>query len=268
MSDYTVKQLRAGSLEVDTTVQRSQLDEARVASIVAAFDPNAMGVISVSQRDTGRGERYVILDGWHRVAALTRLRGTEAMVDCHVYEGLDIQREARLFLALNHAKPVNSVDKFRVRVVCGDPVATRITAIVSRRGWKVSRSGASWTVSAVDALQSVYAMDGDTWPVEDDDTRVLAVVIDIITATWGGASVGARGEILRGIGLVVARHRATCDASKLIEALRARDPEPQSLVSAIATHSRSIQVSHAQAGYEVLVGRYNAGMRSPARKLR
>lgn len=89
----TMKQLDVKSIKVDRSYQRDLRNS--YLRIASEFDPRLLGAISVSNRGTGAKPDYYVIDGQHRLAALTELGITT--VDAIVYSGLSVEDEARMF---------------------------------------------------------------------------------------------------------------------------------------------------------------------------
>src|SRR4051812_31723657 len=92
--------IRASRLAVDASYQRPR-NERKIRKIANNFDPDALGVLYVSKRADGT---YVILDGQQRHAALIEMGWQDQQVPCHVYTGLSVADEARLFGEYNELR--------------------------------------------------------------------------------------------------------------------------------------------------------------------
>jgi hypothetical protein len=104
-------------LRIDPTINRP-LNRQRVHTIAEKFDPDAIGVLTVSVRPDGT---YLLLDGQHRLAAL-RQAGWDGQqkVPCDLRHGLSQVQEVALFVKLNNtAKP-----KYIHRFYAASPPAT------------------------------------------------------------------------------------------------------------------------------------------------
>lgn len=216
------ERLRADSLICDATVQRP-LDRTRAKRIADTFEPRALGTIHVSDRTSG--QRHII-DGNHRVNATLMVNQGDRLLDCRVYTGLTLADEAGMFRLLNNTKTVQPVDRFRVRVVEGDPVATQLSAILRGSGWTVAMNKADGVFAAVVALEGVYR------GREKDQANnvVCKTLITAITAAWGHNSDGVRAELIAGIGGVIARYGNQLDLPKLIDQLGSYSGGPRRLV--------------------------------------
>lgn len=214
MITKSFKTLRTNQLTVDIDVQRA-LNTKRVQAMADDFREHALGVVTVSHRDD---DSYVIVDGQHRWAAAEKAGYDDLL--CTVYEGLSKQDEAALFRVLNNTKIVNALDRFRVRVVEGEPDATAINGILKKEGWRVPTAPASsqsGLINSVGALEFVYGgsgiRPGTKQPV------ILAQTIQVITAAWGYGADGMRAAIVRGIGSFLTRFEAQVDLAKVVRML-------------------------------------------------
>lgn len=218
-----VQQLAVTALTVDPDVQRA-LDKTRVDKIAKQYRFDALGVIIVSQR---RDQTYHVIDGQHRVAATIAAGFGDRSVSCLIYRGLSLADEAAMFRHLNNTRQVMPVDKFRVRVIEGDPVAVTLNHILNTHGWRVEPTKAAGAWAAVVALESVYngklAGPGDT-------TAICDTLISIITEAWGHDANGARAEIVAGIGAVLLRYNTRVDRVKIVAELAQFPSGPRGLI--------------------------------------
>ena len=77
-------------LNVTETSQRDKLNKKKINDIIKDFDPNLLGIITVSYRD---GKWYII-DGQHRAIALNTIFGDEYLVDRKVIRNIPQQKES------------------------------------------------------------------------------------------------------------------------------------------------------------------------------
>jgi hypothetical protein len=175
-----LRDLPVSVLIVDADVQR-RLDLRRVARMVADFQPQALGTITVSRRDDGS---YHIIDGQHRVMAAREARGESFSISARVFEGLSIRDEAGLFRLLNETAKPTAFDGFRVRVVEGEHVAVHVTDMLKRHGFGLSRGVQDGAFSAVTAAERVYRL----------DPNALERALGSLTHAWGrmASAVDAR----------------------------------------------------------------------------
>ncbi|GHU95415.1 hypothetical protein FACS1894208_08190 [Clostridia bacterium] len=146
-----IREIPIGKLEL-APYQRPESTE-RVKRIVANFDIDRLGIITVNNRD----KRYYIVDGAHRVSALKRLG--HKTVTCSVIR-VSYAEEAHLFATQNENKAnLNSIDLFNARIEAGDAVAKDVRRIVYDHGYAIGRAGGSnGPRSAAKIIQSVEAL--------------------------------------------------------------------------------------------------------------
>lgn len=241
-----VTTIKPAQLMVDQNVQRP-LDGVRVAAITADFEREGLGVIHVSKRADGT---FHIVDGQHRIAALRALGRVDVPIPCVMYEGLSRAEEAAMFRRLNNTRQIQVLDRFRVRIVEGDPIACEISDILKSHGWVVAKSGARGSFFAVSALEKVYrAKDGG-------DAATCDMLIKVATEAWGHDSNALRAEIVSGLGVLLRRH-PHMEVVKLVTEMARHEGGPLGLIGqARQLHSiRSGRISDAMA--EILVNRYN-----------
>jgi hypothetical protein len=209
-TEQTVRlgRVRPNDISVDPVVQRS-LNALRAQKMADEYDPTAVGVITVSDRD---GSRYVV-DGQHRVEAAKLAGHGGTSVDAKIYTGLTRVEEARLFIALNSARIPSAVARFKVRREALDPVPVAICGILERYGWEVGNPGSSGKASAVKALEGVWALD------PDQERKVFETTIDLITDTWGHDPNAMSASILSGVGEFVDRYAGQLDLVALAKKL-------------------------------------------------
>lgn len=218
-----VESISVEKLTVDPSVQRS-VDKLRVGRIAKDYQPAALGTITVSRREDGVCH---VIDGQHRVMATIEAGHGDQEVTCLVYTGLTRAEEAAMFRRLNNTRTVLPVDKFRVRVVEGDPVAVTLNKILNQHGWTVMTSKAPGTFAAVTALEGVY---GGKLNGEGDVELICDELISIITESWGHDADGVRGEIVGGLGALLLRYNTRVDLSKLVAELGKYPSGPRGLV--------------------------------------
>lgn len=194
--------LTVNDLRVDEETQRD-LRPGWAAQIAADFDPDRFTPPLVSVRD---GVPYVI-DGQHRIEAMRLMGWGDQQVQCWVHDGLSIADEADLFLWHNNRKGIQAFDKFRIAVAAERPVETDVNRIVLANGLRVAIN-VDRGVSAVGALLTVYKMGAKT----------LGKTLRILDNSYGDP--GLRGELIHGVGLMVARYGDDLDEKVTIDRLR------------------------------------------------
>lgn len=195
-------------LHVDPEVQRT-IDRNWVTARVPKFRVDGLGTLVVSRRENGF---HHIVDGQHRHALCLAVEYDETL-SCQVYTGLTRAEEASMFRLLNDRRKVQPIDLFRVRVIEGDPVATRLKGILEQHGWTVQASKSVGSFGAVGALERIYRGWGQ---IEATNLGVCQSVISAITEAWGHNPHGVRAEIVTGLGMLLIRHGGRVDITKLV----------------------------------------------------
>lgn len=239
--------LPAGALTVDPAVQRSLVGNWS-RKLTGNFNPNSLGTLTVSARDDGT---IVILDGQHRHAAALAAGHKEPM-PCIVHSGLSRDQEAAMFIQLNDSRRVDTLDRFRIRVVAGDPAAVELDSILRVYGWKIAPGKANANFAAVGALEAVYNGSGVRKGPRPDMVRA---VLATINNAWGLTYEGTNRTIVAGLGVFYARHGVRVEQDKVAHELTKVTPNQ---LIAKAAQMRDLQGgSIAAALAKVVTGLYN-----------
>lgn len=238
-----VRLLELDQLFVDPEVQRN-VEPRKVQRISDNLNEAALGTLTVSRRDNGR---YHVVDGQHRVAALTQINDGSYKVLCRVFTGLTVNEEATLFRLLNNTSRPHAVDSFRIRVIEGEQGAAYITRVLTDNGWRLATGSADRAFAAVAAIERIYRLDPDA----------VSQTIVSITRAWGHQQSGVDGRIVEGLGLVFARYGNAIDADNLVDRLARYPGGPGKLIGNARTLSDALGVTVAKAMAESLVELYN-----------
>lgn len=147
-------ELHAKEFSLDLKVQRA-LNEARADAMADNFQPHALGLLTASKRTDGH---IYVLDGSHRVSA-ARKASYDGLLAVRLFENLTLQEEAQMFLTLNNSRAVQAIDRFKVRITQGEPVASGINKVLKTYGLHVdwANNESLGVISAIGALEKVYA---------------------------------------------------------------------------------------------------------------
>lgn len=244
------RQLPVSALIVDPNVQRG-VDRNRVAKIADDLDLAAVGVITVSHRGNGS---YHVIDGQHRVEALRLAGGDCEKITCRIFEGLSIEDEARMFRLLNNTARLQAMDKFKVRVVEGEPAAVAIGGLLAKHGWKVAGGAQDGNFAAVAAIERVYNRDPDA----------VERAITTITRAYGHSSDGMHMAIVEAVGNIYARYGDGIDDAALADRMARYAGGPARLVGAARGIADTYRISVASSVADILIERYNANRRTRA----
>jgi hypothetical protein len=258
-SPYTLESVPAHRLTVDERVQRA-LNPDRARALARDFDETRMGVLVVSLRrhPVLQGtDRYVVLDGQTRLAALRLFTGdpdTRYPVTCQVFRGLDRAQEAALFLGLNDRASVRPVDKFRLALVAGEQWARDLHAIVDRHGFVTDRGvDARRRFTAVTSARRVVAKDGGL--------KALDRAFELLVRAWGHQSGTLSAESVEGVGLLYAFHGDDVDTVGFAARLARKDTPRTFKANAMAMRGGQ-RLSRAESSYLYALSVYNSGLRT------
>lgn len=245
-----VTALRAADLFADPAYQRDP-DDKRVEAMAAGFNPRLLGVLEVSDRDNGR---YALLDGQHRWLTVLRAhpqRG-EAFVVCQVYDGLDVEGEARMFHQINKArKALSWWDEWRARRAAGDRKVLDIDRVLAKHQLRVHPAADQGNVRAARALEVLVD--------EHGGLDMLDAVLVILTSAFHRDPVALDATLLKGMALVLAVYAGDeLDADRLVAQMQERTPRQIRVQAAALREIHRGQIPRLCAA--VIVDLYNAGL--------
>lgn len=244
------RQLTVSALIVDPNVQRT-LDRNRASAMADNLDMAAIGVITVSHRGNGS---YHVVDGQHRVEALRLAGGDGEKIDCRVFDGLTLEDEAKLFRLLNNTKGLQAIDKFRVRVVEGEPIAMFIEQILNKHGWKLAMGNGSGTFAAVTAVERVWAR----------DKEAVERTVVTLTRAFGHDAIAVHGSLVEGVGLVYARYGEAVDDKGLADRLARYPGGAARLIGAARGIAQTYRFTLSAGIADLVVELYNSGRKTKA----
>lgn len=254
-TDYTIEELQVGDLEIDLQVQRSHLNLRKVERIKKDFNPNAVGVIDVSRRKDGQ---VVVLDGMHRVQAIKELTDGAGTILCKVHEGLTLQEEAAMFLDLNMGDRPTSIDKYRVSVVKGDPVATAIEELVTAYHWEVNAQAGKGHINAVQALERLYRLSEKM----EAEPNLLQSFLLVVTRAWGDDRYATQAPLVEGLGRFLAEHTSQIDMDRLVDKLKNYRGGPQTLIAEATQVANLRKMRTSMAVADLITQQYNRGIKT------
>ncbi|MGV9617960.1 DUF6551 family protein [Streptomyces tendae] len=203
------KAIPVGELRVDPKLDAQRIFQPTWANKLAKiWDPDVLLAATVSLRADGK---HYLIDGQHSTKVALDLEGPKFLRDCMVFENLDSEMEAKLFLSANRdRKPVKPFDNFRVAITAKDPLATRVQREVQACGLEVSSGTSANRVGAVQALMAIGAKRDDLV------TRVLQTA----GQAWGHDATSWDNIMLRGLGVVLHQNWDKVDDARLIKTLQ------------------------------------------------
>ena len=163
--------LKIADLNVDDAYQRD-LRHDLVNKIAEAYDIVKAGPVLISERADGS---LWVVDGQHRIAGAALAGETE--IFAHVVHGLTRETEAELRLARNERRGDTMAEKWRSRLVMGDPKAHAITNLVFQHGTQINIVPVTYQgINAIATLELIWDLDNSgVW---------LGRVLNVIEAAW------------------------------------------------------------------------------------
>jgi hypothetical protein len=220
----TLVELHAKEFSIDLKVQR-ELNEARAEQMAENFQPHALGIVTASKREDGH---IYCLDGGHRISAARKAR-YDGLIATRLFTGLTLKEEAELFLTLNNSRAVQPIDRFKVRVTKGEPVASAVNRVLETYGLHVdwASNSAMNTISAISTLEKVYAGAGVREKGEYPD------LVDNLIKTLFKAYAAQDQKldratfsrtVLEGLGIFIATFGKRIDYDRLVYVLQGTTP--------------------------------------------
>jgi hypothetical protein len=210
-------ELHAKEFSLDLKVQRA-LNEARADAMADNFQPHALGLLTASKRTDGH---IYVLDGSHRVSA-ARKASYDGLLACRLFENLTLQEEAQMFLTLNNSRAVQAIDRFKVRITQGEPVASGINKVLKAYGLHVdwANNESLGVISAIGALEKVYAGAGVREPGQYPE--LVDKTIRTLHRAYGEKADRATYSkiILEGLGIFIATFGSQIDYDRLVYVLQ------------------------------------------------
>jgi hypothetical protein len=214
-------ELHAKEFSVDLKVQRL-LNEARADAMADDFQPHALGLVTASKRADGH---VYTLDGNHRISA-ARKASYDGLIACRLFENLTLKEEAALFLTLNSSRAVQAIDRFKVRITEGEPVAVGINKVLKTYGLHVdwANNDSLGVISAIGALETVYT--GANVREKGEYPELVDKVVRTLNKAYGEKADRATYSriMLEGLGIFIATFGSRIDYDRLVYVLQGTVP--------------------------------------------
>ena len=230
------------------------LNDAHAQRIADNLDPDMFGVISVT-KPNGKGI-YHVIDGQHRLVAVSKKYGRDERVPCQVFDAVDPARAAQIFDHINSGRrKLQPVELFKVRVTAGNTLQVEVNKIVNKCGYFIGHRNAN-SVQCVGALERVYQSYG---PV------VLEATLRLIRKMWGEEPTAVGAVIVSGIGMLLSEFRHV-DFDRLAQVVSSKYT-PNRLLGAARTAKEMSGGLTPVLVRDIIVARYNATVRGDKNKL-
>lgn len=205
-----------------------------VERILRSFNPDALGVIYVSERRTSGGKtRYAIVDGQHRTEAARRMR-YQAM-PCLVLHGLSVAQEADLYTRYGVAYSQSAYDRFWAALRSGNKSAQQVKQVCDDMGLEIRSSSVQnnstkqGLILAVATMMRIHERSGESG---------LFGVLKLIKEAWGVESRAYQTTLMEGVYAFWLRYHSTMDRNRAIDKMH--------LLGIQGVLSRALQI---QSGY-------------------
>jgi hypothetical protein len=229
---HRIVERKVGDLWVDPTVQRT-LKKSRADAMAAEFRPDALGVLTTSNRGAGR---IHVVDGQHRYRA-AEVAGYTGPIQTTEYSGLTLAEEAALFRLLNKTEKVSAIDQFLVACVEQVPAALALARVLRDNGWSLAPTASTGKLSAIRSLERIY----------EASPQAAAATIATLTAAYGHIPSAVQGSLIEGLGKFLIKYEGhAVDLNDLVKRLANSPGGPDALVGFARGQklSRSGNLSH------------------------
>lgn len=189
-SDYRMIPIEA----ITKDSYQRDLDDAKVAKIVAHYDPRQEMAPKLSEFEPGA---FRVVEGQHTVAAKARLGHRE--VFSHIVSVADVHDEAALFLAIDRGRTaLVPIDHYRAALVAGESWAIDLRRVVEyERGLRIVRraEGAHDVFAGITNARRIIAKAG---------AETLSTALDVALTAWPDPMTKGRvhGFLIEGIALL------------------------------------------------------------------
>lgn len=182
-----------------------ELNRAWADHIATDIDVEKLGVFVVNRVDGV----FWLIDGQHRREALVAAGWGDQQVQCQVFEDLNSEQEAELFLGLNDRKSIPALQSFRIAVFAGREREVAIDRIVRDLDCAVTADKIDGAIGAVGTLIRIFDRSGG---------KVLSRTIRIVRDAYGAP--GLEAHVIDGIGLLCARYNGDLEDELAIAKLK------------------------------------------------
>lgn len=147
------RQVKKSDLLIDYRYQRENVKNHKVLQFASRWSWIACGCLTVVDRGE---EGLFVVDGQHRKLAADK-RSDINTLPCLVYRGLPIQQEAMTFVTMNNTRSsVDSLGRFKAKLVAGETIATGIKQMISAAGYRITNTDSDHTVRCISAIERAY----------------------------------------------------------------------------------------------------------------
>jgi Family of unknown function (DUF6551) len=246
---YTLEKVLVKDIRFDARYQAKVPRSQRWAEQIAReFDPDKLRPVDLSLREDGS---YYCMDGGHRVTALTLMGWSDQLIPAHVYRGLTLAQEAKIFNTQDATRRLTAQQRFRSRLLEGEQTAHEIRRDVEAAGYVLNLDdsrGGDGKIVAVAALDQVRHSIG---------RRRFQALLRLCRSAWQDDTIGLSSPVLIGLSSLVGRYDGLYDVRRLVTkmadsspAMLERDAREMRKIVGLGTYAKD-------AVGMILVDRYN-----------
>lgn len=203
-------------LNIDRSYQRGITP--RYKNIVKTFDPDALGIPLVGQREDGT---LWVVDGQQRCEALKELGKREVRAEVFVSKGPE--HEAQVFKLVNQNRTrLRSEELFNALLTAGDEDCWKVKEALDKYKFIVPMHGAivkpddkANSVRCVNILVKIYQSKGQ---------ECLDFILDTIKESWPDDPLRVKNEIVEGLWMFYSNMKGSIDKERLLKNLNTVTP--------------------------------------------
>jgi hypothetical protein len=253
LQSFKYKRMKVKLKDIDCDRYQRDLSPSRVDLISGCFIDILAGYLSVSRR---KG-RLFIIDGNHRVHGMLAA-GIESW-EAHVFDGMSVDEEALLFVALNRfSKQPTSSEVFHAALIGKEPTARGINRLLKQHGLEVPEQPTvnGTAINCVTALEAIYTKEGGP--------QILGETLSVITSAWyEGEARRVSASIIKGMARLLFTGQISSDKHKQRLITQLEQVTPKSLLrNADAMKDTLPSYLKGSAVMQAIIRQYNKGLRS------
>lgn len=253
----TIEWVPVKAIGVEATAQR-RFKPTRMEAIANDLDPDKLGLPALAALSSNGRERFIVVDGQHRIAAVRKALGEDQLVQCEVVRGLTIPQAAEMFLGRNTASPVHVLDKFRVAVTAKRADEVAVNDMVEALGLRIRAGAEDGSVCCVGTLLGIYRSDP---AAGDRHDGMVPRVLRMALAAWGRPASSFQGDVLKGLALVLSRYPGLVEEEALVAKLSGVPSGAVGILGRGRTYRQLHRGSVAHGVARAVVALYNTGRR-------
>lgn len=237
VSHRAVRVVDVDSLRVDPTYQRGV--RSKVKRIVRQFDPDALGVLCVGERDDGS---LWVVDGLQRLTALKQLGIKTVRAD--VFASSGPEQEAAVFARLNRDRcALAPIELFNADLTSGDPTAASINYYATANGFTIPTKRVSGK-RPEDRQSNELACTGTLLRAfKSLGEQRFEVLVSTLAQLWPGDPRRTQADIVGGLWAWFGRHKENADVARLVDRLNGTTPQKLLYTASLGIGGRDANIA-------------------------